>query len=254
MAEAAATTDHPPQSMETRQFVYLVLAAAFITALLVANIVGSKFFHFGTIRIGSWDLHVEHSVGMFAFPVTFLLTDLLNEYYGKRGARRVTYLGLGMSLFAFTLIYLGTIAPPAPPGRTFIAEDSFDLVLGASGRMIIASMVAYTIGQLTDIAAFGMMKRLTGGRMVWLRATGSTVLSQFVDSLCIMTVLYFFQRLADGQQPNIAFTLEAALKGYLIKFVIAVLVTPLIYAGRALLQRRFGLVPLPPEGSDGFRP
>lgn len=239
--------DAQPQPMAPAQRLYLWLAGLFITALLVANIVGPKFFHFGTLRLGSIEVHIEHSVGMFAFPVTFLLTDLLNEYYGKNGARRVTYLGLAMSLFAFLLIYLGTIAPPAPENRTFVPEEQFDRVLGASGRMIIASMVAYLIGQFTDIAMFAFMKRLTRGRLIWLRATGSTIVSQFVDSLCIMTVLYFFQRLADGERPDLAFTLIAALKGYSIKFGIAVLITPLIYVGRALVQSLFGLAPLPPE-------
>jgi uncharacterized integral membrane protein (TIGR00697 family) len=248
MPDRAAPDPVPaPHSMSRPQLVYLWLTAVFVTALLVANIVGSKFFHFGTVAIGPLEVHVEHSVGMFAFPVTFLLTDLLNEYYGKRGARRATYVGLAMSLLAFALIRLGVHAPPAPPGRTFVDEAMFDTVLGASGTMILASMVAYLVGQLTDITAFGIMKRLTGGRMVWFRATGSTVLSQFVDSLCIMSVLYYFQTRADGTPPDLAFTLTAALKGYLIKFSIAVLITPFIYLGRAVMRQWLGLVPLPPE-------
>ncbi len=232
-------------ALSTPTTIYLWLAAIFVTSLLVANIVGSKFFHFGTIMIGSWEVHIEHSVGMLSFPVTFLLTDLLNEYYGKKGARRVTYIGLAMSLLAFMLIYAGVLAPPAPPGRSFVDETMFVTVLGASGRMIIASMVAYLIGQMVDIFTFAVMKRMTGGRMIWLRATGSTIISQAVDSLCIMTVLYFFQRLADGTHPDIAFTLEAALKGYLIKFTIAVGITPLIYVGRSIMESVFGLTPVP---------
>ncbi len=237
----------PPYRMNAQQLLYLWLAGIFVTCLLVANIVGSKFFHFGTVSILGWEIHAEHSVGMFSFPVTFLMTDLLNEYYGKRGARRVTYLGLAMSAVAFGFLSLAVHAPPAPPGRTFADESAFDAILGASGRMIIASMIAYTIGQLADISLFGVLKRMTGGRLVWLRATGSTVLSQALDSLAIMSVLYFFQRLADGQRPDLAFTLSAALKGYLIKFSIAVLITPLIYVGRAIVGTVFGLRPIPPE-------
>lgn len=242
-------TPTDPLSPTPPQRLYLWLASIFITALLVANIVGSKFFHFGTLTLGSTEIFIEHSVGMFAFPVTFLLTDLLNEYYGPKGARRVTLLGLAMSLLAYLFITAGVIAPPAPAGRTFVDEAMFDTVLGASGRMIIASMVAYLAGQLTDIWTFGTMKRLTGGRFVWLRATGSTVISQAVDSLSIMSVLYFFQRLADGTHPDLAFTLIAAAKGYVIKFAIAVGITPLIYVGRWIVRAWFGLEPVPAQKS-----
>jgi uncharacterized integral membrane protein (TIGR00697 family) len=128
-----------------------------------------------------------------------------------------------------------------------VDEEMFDAVLGASGRMIIASMVAYLVGQMVDIIMFALMKRLTRGRMVWLRATGSTIISQAVDSLCIMTVLFLFATLADGERPDLQFTLVAALKGYLIKFSIAVVITPFIYLGRFLVRARLGLEPLPPE-------
>jgi len=231
--------------MSPAQTLYLWLAAIFVTSLLVANIVRSKFFHFGSVAILGTEIYIEHSVGMFAFPMTFLLTDLLNEYFGARGARRVTLIGLGMSAVAFLFIYAAVSAPPAPAGRTFVDEASFGAVLGASGRMIVASMVAYLAGQFTDIWTFGVMKRLTGGRLIWLRATGSTVISQAVDSLAIMGVLYFFQRLADGTKPDLAFTLVAASKGYLIKFSIAVGITPLIYVGRWIIRAWFGLEPAP---------
>lgn len=234
-----------PPAFGPAQAVYVWLTAAFVTCLLLANIVGSKFFSFGTVNLLGVELHVEHSVGMFAFPVTFLLTDLLNEYFGPRGARRVTYIGLAMSLFAFGFLWLATNAPPAPPERTFIDETKFDAVLGGSATMIFASMIAYMIGQFVDIASFQAAKRLTGNRLLWLRATGSTIISQAVDSACIMTVLYFSSTLASGKPPDLAFTLEAAAKGYAIKFCIALLTTPFMYLGRAIIQSVFGLTPLP---------
>lgn len=239
-----------PHAMSAAQTLYLWLTAIFITSLLVANIVGSKFFNFCTITLFGIEIAVEHSVGMFAFPMTFLLTDLLNEYFGARGARRVTLVGLAMSMVAYAFIFAAVVAPPAPAGRTFVDESMFDTVLGASGRMIIASMVAYLAGQFTDIWTFGVMKRLTGGRKIWLRATGSTIISQAVDSLAIMGVLYFFQRLADGTRPDLAFTLTAAAKGYFIKFSIAVAITPLIYAGRWIVRTWFGLEPVPTPARD----
>lgn len=230
------------------QLLYVWLAGLFVTCLLVANIVGSKFFLFGTANVLGIELDISHSVGMFAFPVTFLLTDLLNEYYGPRGARRVTFVGLACSLLAFGLLHLAMAAPEAPPGKSFIDEAAFDVVIGSSQGMIIASMVAYLIGQFTDIVTFRAFKRLTGGRLLWLRATGSTVISQAVDSLAIMTVLYLSSMLADGSAPSLEFVLVAAAKGYAIKFMIAVAMTPLVYAGRGVVQGLFGLKPAPMRG------
>lgn len=237
--------DFASDRLSLRARLYLWLAGFFVTSLIIANIIGSKFFYFGDVfTIGSWTLRIEHSIGMLPFPITFLLTDLLNEYYGKRGARRVTYLGLALSAYAFGLIWLARAVPEAPPGRTFVDEGMFDTVLGTSGVMIIASLAAYTVGQLCDIAVFGLIKRLTGGRMLWLRATGSTVVSQFLDSLTISFVLLYFAPLASGEQASFGFALETAAKGYALKFVIAIAMTPLIYLGHGLLSRVFGLTPV----------
>ncbi|MBL0920818.1 MAG: queuosine precursor transporter [Phycisphaerales bacterium] len=231
------------ERMPFRDVVYLWLAGVFVTSLLVANLVGSKFFWFGDLPVLGRSIPIEHSVGMFAFPVTFLLTDLVNEYYGKKGARRITWLGLGMSLYVYAMLWLAREAPPAPPGRTYIDEQMFDAVFGASRWLIVASLTAYTAGQLCDIFLFGVIRRLTGGRMIWLRATGSTVVSQFVDSLVISFVLMSVQPLADGSRASFAFMLETAVKGYVLKAAVAVAVTPLIYLGHAILKGWLGLRP-----------
>ena len=113
--------------------------------------------------------------------------------------------------------------------------------------MIMASMIAYLCGQFTDIWSFRAFKRLTGDSLLWLRATGSTVISQAVDTTAIMTVLALFSTLADGRPPDLAFTLAAAAKGYAIKFAIAILTTPFIYLLRATVERVFGVRPAPME-------
>ena len=241
MPEPQPTPSERPFS--TRDAVYLWLAGIFVTSLLVANLVGSKFFWFGDVPLLGWSIPIEHSVGMFAFPVTFLLTDLINEHYGKKGARRITWLGLGMSVYVYAMLWLARAAPPAPPGRTYIDEGMFDAVFGASRWLIVASLTAYTVGQMCDIFLFGVIKRFTGGRMIWLRATGSTVVSQFVDSLVISFVLMSLQPLADGSRASVGFMFETAVKGYALKAIIAVAVTPLIYLGHAILKRGLGLKP-----------
>ena len=247
IASAGAAGVAAPPSLARPQLLYLWLVSLFVTCLLIANIVGSKFFSFGSVNLFGTEIFIEHSVGMFCFPVTFLLTDLLNEYYGPKGARRATLIGLAMSMVALAFITLATSAPPAPETRTFVPEAQFDRVLSNSTVMIFASMIAYVVGQLTDIFTFQAAKRLTGGKLLWLRATGSTVISQAVDSLAIMTVIVFSSQLADGSSTGWGFALVAALKGYLIKFSIAVSITPLLYLGRSVVEGVTGLRPLPAE-------
>lgn len=242
---------HEPFALSTAHRVFVACSALFVTCLLLANIVGSKFFHFGTINIGSFQLHIEHSVGMLVFPVTFILTDIINEFFGPKAARQVTVIGLCASVFTFGVLAIARAVPAAPVGRTFVDEAMFDAVLGSSGMMIVASMVAYTIGQLTDIFSFQAINRVTGGKAVWLRATGSTIISQLIDSIAIMTVIVLWQRAQHAAdptvaKPDLAFALEAGLKGYAIKFMLALLTTPVLYAVRGTLKRGFGLTPLRP--------
>ena len=127
-------------------------------------------------------------------------------------------------------------------------QESFETIFGSASLMYVASLVAFLVGSLLDISLFGLFKRLTGGRFIWLRATGSTVVSQLFDSF-VVTFLFFIglPLLTGADHAPLGFTLATALTGYVLKFVIAVALTPFIYAGRALIQRGLGLRPLPPE-------
>ncbi len=232
---------HPPYALSVPQRVYVWLAGFFIASLLVADIVGIKLFKLGP---------VEHTCGMLTFPVTFLLTDLMNEYYGKKGARRVTWLGLAMGLYVFVVLNVAQAMPylPAPYN---VSQESFDAVFGSAKVMYVASLCAYLVGQLSDIALFGFFKRLTGGRYIWLRATGSTVISQMIDSFIVSLLAFKVGRevFADPSSPPAPFVdiLKIAATGYVLKFFIAIGLTPVIYLGHAVLRSGFGLVPLPPE-------
>ncbi|MSQ83935.1 MAG: VUT family protein [Myxococcales bacterium] len=223
-----------------RSRVLTALTAGFVTCLLVADITGSKFFRLELFTIGGYEF-VTHSVGMLSFPVTFLLTDLINEYFGAKAARRTTYLGLACALLAFGLIFLARQLPVAP--QSPLPQPVFEQVFAMSNRLYVASLTAYLIGQLCDIALFGLFKRLTNGKLVWLRATGSTVVSQLFDSLAVTFILFAGVSAADGKAPPTSALLEIAFTGYILKFVLALLLTPLIYAGRWLIAARFGLTP-----------
>lgn len=231
-------------ALSRAQLVYLWLAAVNVTALLLANIVGVKLFRFETpLGFG-----IEHTVGMLPFPITFLLTDLLNEYYGRRATRRVAYIAFTMAALAWALLWIARKFPilEGIPGTA--TQESFEIIFGASSLMYLASIAAFLVGSLMDISLFGLFKRLTGGRFIWLRATGSTVISQLFDSL-IVTFLFFmiFPMLLGKEFATFDVTLKIALTGYILKFVIAVVLTPLIYLGRWILREIVGLQPLPTD-------
>ncbi len=248
MTTPPATGPEASGNFDLRARVYLWLAGIFITSLLIADITGSKFFHFDlftlTLPLAGPYTFVTHSVGMLSFPITFLLTDLVNEYYGRTGARRLTYLGLAMAGLAFVLIYAARVTPISPISP--IPQSSFDAVFAMSNRLYIASLTAYFVGQMCDIWLFGVLKRATRGRWVWLRATGSTVVSQAIDSFLVTSIL-----LASTINPSTktAYSwheiIETATTGYILKFLIALALTPIIYLGRWVLREHFGMTPAP---------
>lgn len=244
------TTSGEGVRFDIRMQLYVWLSGLFVTCLLLANILGVKLFSF-ELPVFGFRLPVEHTVGMMTFPMTFVLTDLMNEYYGKKATRRVTYLAFAMGLLAFVMVYIARAAPikTGIPGTA--SHEAFENIFGAASLMYLASMVAFLIGSLLDIFLFGVFKRMTGGKMVWLRATGSTVVSQLVDSF-VITVVFFqvLQTLTGGQAAPMEFVIRTALTGYILKFVISVLLTPVIYLGRWAIRRYAGMVPVSAMSAD----
>ncbi len=238
-----AQTGHWTPDVRTR--LYIWLTGVFITCLLMANVLGVKLFAF-KIVLGSMTIPVEHTVGMLPFPITFVLTDLLNEYYGMKAARRVTWIAFFMAAIAFVLIYLGRIMPilEGIPGTA--DRNSFENVFGSSSLMYLASIIAFVIGSMLDIFTFGLFKKATKGKMVWLRATGSTVISQVFDSFVVTFVFFIVLQKVVGKEPaSFSFVLKTAATGYILKFVLAIALTPAIYLGRWLIHTRLGIEPMP---------
>lgn len=226
--------------LDTRAKLFLTLTSVFVTSLVVGDLIGGKLM--GVPAFGQ--VHYL-SVGFIPFPITFLLTDLLNEFYGKKAARTVTWVGFGMAVFTLLVVSVASAAPWHPdtlqPGWTGLTPNTFDAVFSSGRRILMASMTAYVVAQLIDIAVFHKLKSLTKGKMLWLRATGSTVTSQLIDTIVIQSLVWSgtldFPRLT-----NLVFT------SWVGKVIIAVVLTPGIYLGHALVQKTLGLTPLPPGG------
>ncbi len=231
-------------TFDTRQKLFLLLFAVFLVSLLLGDMTGSKLFEAHVLGVS-----IRQSVGIIPFPITFLLTDLLNEFYGRRAARVVTWLGFFMSLFAFAIIAVSVLLPW--DARTLAADwpgttqPAFDQVFAGSQRILAASMVAYLVAQFTDIAIFNRLKHATGGRALWLRATGSTLVSQLIDT-GIIQVLAWWGTMPPGDIFGLVVT------SYVSKMIVAIGVTPIIYAGHSVLERGLGLHPirLDAQGED----
>jgi hypothetical protein len=207
--------------VDRKQRAFIYLAALFVSALVVGDFIGGKFFTFAGRTF---------SAGIIPFPLTFVLTDVVNEFYGKEGARRLTYAGLTAALFVWGTINLALLLPTVADSP--IPDAVFRSAFGTSSRLYLASLTAYMIGQLLDISIFGLLRQLTGQRLLWLRSTGSTVLSQAIDSLSVSFVFLV------GTRP-MQFIVANAANNYVGKLVMAVLLTPLIYLGHALFHRHF---------------
>lgn len=234
-----SSVDHG--AMSPRQKLYLYLVGVFLTALLIGDTIGSKLFTL-PIPLGVTTVTATLSCGSIWFPITFLLTDIVNEFYGTRGARTLTYLGFWMALLAFFIIYAARLIPAA--SFSPVSQASFDNVLGGANRIFFASLCAYVAGQMIDIAIFQHLKKLTQSRHIWLRATGSTLISQLIDTLVVTYVAF-------GGLIPIAELQRAGTTSYMVKVMVAIALTPVIYALHELIHRRLGLRPVGPAERQG---
>ena len=215
--------------------IYLYLGAMFITSLVVSNLIFQKFFYwnpFGDIKFFGAPLF-EISVGILPYPITFLITDLISEIFGKKKANQIVTAGIFASVFSMGIVLLADFAPAIPDSP--VDDEIFGQVFALSPVAVLASMLAYLFAQYVDIAMYHFWKRLTKGRHLWLRNNFSTFLSQFIDTFTVVGLLCIF-----GVLPwNMFYGL--VISGFLFKVLIAFLDTPLLYFFVYLLRKRFNL-------------
>nr|WP_236002923.1 queuosine precursor transporter [Luteirhabdus pelagi] len=207
----------------------MILGALFIASLVVSNLIFQKFFYWDFFGLYTFEI----SVGILPYPITFLITDVISEVYGKKKANRVVTAGIFASFFSLLIVYVSGQVPATEWSP--IGDALFMKVFGATAIAVFASMVAYLLAQYIDIQIFHFWKRVTKGKYLWLRNNFSTFTSQFVDTFSVLFLLCSFGK--------IEWDLFGALllSGFLFKVMVAALDTPFLYAAVFALRKRFGL-------------
>lgn len=210
------------QKKSQAQVVYLILAALFIASLVTSNLIFQKFFYWYPIDAEVFGSKLfEVSVGLLPYPITFLITDILSEIYGKKKANHVVIAGIFASFFSLAIIYVSKEVPATPWSP--VNDSTFVQVFGAAPLAVLASMMAYLFAQFIDIRIYHFWKNLTDGRHLWLRNNFSTFSSQIIDTLTVLLLLCSFGIIAWDR------FLGLLISGVIFKIMIAALDTPILY-------------------------
>jgi queuosine precursor transporter len=209
----------------------IVLAGFFITNAVVAELISSKIF--STPAFDLLGFHIPSFttiVGIIPWPIVFLSTDIINEFYGPKTVRKLSYLTMALIFYAFVIVYLAiqVKAVSFSPAN----DETFALVFGQSQKVIFASIIAFLISQLLDVTIFAFLKKLSNERFIWLRATGSTLVSQLIDSFVVLYLGFYI-----GSDMTMAKFWEIGFTNYSFKIIIAFALIPLVYAAHGIIQR-----------------
>lgn len=208
-----------------RDVVYLALAGFFVTNAILGEVTGGKLFSLGPFTM---------SIGVIPWPVVFITTDLINEYFGRDGVRRLTFMTIGLIAYAFIILYVAILVPAA--SFSPVTDGQFQAVFGQSLWIIAGSIIAFGISQLVDVGVFWLVRHKTGGKHLWMRATGSTLVSQLIDSIVIIGIAFWLP----GKIKTEEFFIVAGAN-YSYKMLIALAVTPLLYIGHSIIDRYLGI-------------
>jgi len=218
---------------------YIILAGIFVASLVSCNLIFQKFF-----QIDIWipfygNYTFQQSVGLLPYPITFIVTDIISEIYGKKKANDVVTSGLIASLFMLLIVTVSDIIPSAPFG---IGGDIFNKVFGLSAAAVFASMLAYLFAQYIDIRVYHFWKKLTKGKHLWLRNNASTMFSQFIDTFVVLALLFYFNVITSPDTlTQMQFFLQLLMNGFLFKVFFAAFDTPIIYGLTYIIRKKLGL-------------
>ena len=238
---------------------YIILGGFFIANALIAEIIGVKIFSLEkTLGLTPLDMNVfgnmlslNLTAGVLLWPVIFVMTDIINEYYGKRGVRFLSFLTAGLIIFAFIIFYGAMRLVPADFFVTSKQgsgvpnmEIAYESILGQGSNIILGSLVAFILSQLIDVFIFHKIKKNTGGKRIWLRATGSTLVSQFIDSFVVLFIAFYIGSRINSSEGDFEWPfslfIAVGLVNYFYKFCVAIILTPVIYLAHNWIDRYLG--------------
>ena len=229
--------------------IFVIFTAFFVANALIAESIGTKIFsleklfgfnpsHF-TI-FGQKDIAISLTCGVLLWPLEFIMTDIVNEYYGPKAVRRISFIAIALISYAFLMFYAAIHVPPADFWIGSHVNDgvpdmqnAFNGIFGQGMRIILGSLVAFFVSQLVDVTVFHKIKKITGEGKVWLRATGSTLVSQLVDSYIVLFIA--FLGVFTWQQ-----ILAIGIVNYFYKAFMAIILTPLIYLIEHRIEKYVG--------------
>jgi queuosine precursor transporter len=237
---------------------FIILAGFFIVNALIAEFIGVKIFSLEStlglnpieIKLFGNSYSFNLTCGVLLWPVVFVMTDIINEYYGPKGVRFLSWLTIGLIAYGFIMIFGAMKTVPSGFWITSKQEigiadmnKAYNGIFGQGLGIIIASMTAFLIGQLIDVFVFHKIKRVTGEKKIWLRATGSTLVSQLIDSFVVLMIaFYFYPKWVPGQGSPWPFdqVIAICIVNYIYKFSMAILLTPIIYLVHGWIERYLG--------------
>lgn len=237
------------------QKLYLVLCAIFLTNAVLAEMIGVKIFSLEALLgtnpaqiplLFDFTLDFNLTAGVVVWPVVFITSDIINEYFGKSGVKRISYLTAVLITYVFGAVFVTTQLPPAqfwldinkqgPNGSVFDINFAFSSIFRQGLGIIIGSITAFLIGQILDAHTFHWIKKMTGSKHIWLRATGSTLISQLVDSFVVLVVAFYVFGNWSFKQ-----VIAVAIINYIYKFSAAIFLTPLLYVAHSIIDKYLGI-------------
>lgn len=217
------------KDLQLASSIYMILATLFITSLVVSNLIFQKFFYWNPFGLFQFEI----SVGILPYPITFLITDIISEIYGKKKANQVVVTGIFASFFSVLIVLVANYTPATEWSP--INDGLYTKVFGLSPIAVMASMMAYLFAQFIDIRIFHFWKEKTKGKHLWLRNNFSTFSSQFIDTFTVVLLLTLFDVLSWDVFGSLL------LSGFLFKVIVAVFDTPLLYVAVYFFRKRFNL-------------
>ncbi|UCS92806.1 queuosine precursor transporter [Echinicola marina] len=233
---------------------FIILSGIFLTNAILAEIIGVKIFSAeSTLGLnpanisffGEYILDFNLTAGALLWPVVFITTDIINEYFGKKGVRKISFLTAAFVAYIFIAISIITNLPPAqfwldvnsstPDGAPFDIDYAFNTIFRQGLGIIVGSLTAFLLGQLIDVFVFQKLRKVTGAKMIWLRATGSTLVSQLIDSFVVLGIAFYV-----FGNWSIEQLIAVGIINYIYKFTVAIILTPLLYLAHDIIDKYLG--------------